>query len=532
MVGRDGRLLETDRDSLIRCHPDFELIVILPGDQPSLPPMSSQMAFLAAETGRSFLAQNDISSAVKFFKSAGDFGRAVLLREVQQPKSDIHLRRARLCMRLAFNTKKISADEYAKSLVGKSDEYLIHECENTELTILEKEKVLLSLCLRNPTVAVRFVLRDVSLYRLLPRLIWENSGVFPALLRHLSESKIRTDARPGIADLLFGEGLVEEGIQIGYNFEMLRASLGPALAARKLWLLFLMGDYGTLFTTMLWFFEKYQTEKVGSIPLAVIFDMLDGIRKQTKRGRKRQSQMDKTLSGDQYPYFTAICVVGAFFFVQGYLNLFFEIKQILDPNNPRFFDGLPPRPGSSREWQFYKMLGREPWASDRVTPAPVASTVCMVGDEFIVETSLLPLQIGEFESPVIRPIYGLSIWLLKSGKHRVETTAFWHHVRDAQMYQGLMISIGKRDLLENIPKLLQSGKFTGVREIMTKLGEIYQTVMLDIRNRYPQFKLFVDKIRFMPKDGIPISQEQAFHAILRSFIPEDIPIIDLDLAHK
>jgi hypothetical protein len=88
-----------------------------------------------------------------------------------------------------------------------------------------------------------------------------------------------------------------------------------------------------------------------------------------------------------------------------------------------------------------------------------------------------------------------------------------------------MIVIGKRDLLEYIPRLVQSGKFMNVKAAMLTLARVYRGLMLLIHTKYPAFKLFIGRILTSRDDGIPAAQREAFQEMVRSSMPEEVGIL-------
>jgi hypothetical protein len=206
-------------------------------------------------------------------------------------------------------------------------------------------------------------------------------------------------------------------------------------------------------------------------------------------------------------------------FVQGFFDEYAEVRLMLDPEGRHSFEGMNGMPASFPEWELYKLTGTIRGMKKNV---PLASTMCVVGDESAVLFAYAPVRNAECDSSVSRPIYGLSVWSMRPGKHKLEQAAFWNQLQHAQIYHAVTLVMGRRDLMELIPKLVQGGRFVTVKEALTAIANLYGDLVKKIRARYPGMKLFIGKVIVGQDEGVLAGQKEMFYELLRAVLPEGV----------
>jgi hypothetical protein len=219
------------------------------------------------------------------------------------------------------------------------------------------------------------------------------------------------------------------------------------------------------------------------------------------------------------PYFAAICVAGSLLFVQGFFNEYAEVRLMVDPEGRHSFEGMNGMPASFPEWELYKLTGTVRGTKKNV---PLVSTMCVVGDESAILLAYAPVRNAECDSSVSRPISGLSIWSMRPGKHKLEQAAFWNQLQHAQIYHAVTLVMGRRDLMELIPRLVQAGRFATVKDALTAIVNLYGEMVKKIRARYPGMRLFIGKVIVGQVEGILSGQKERVIELLRAILPEGV----------
>jgi hypothetical protein len=512
MVDMNGDLISTETESILPPGPNHEVVVILPGPVPPLGVVSPDIAQVAIRNGRFFLEQNHCRVAAQFFDMAGSVGCAVLRKMI----SDFGDDRALECLRLAFDA---NVESKPVVNVAKSDEELLREIGTMSMGSSESEVLLLALAQCQPVLALKLALRDSELYSVLPRLCMDVPGIIDVLAELMDRLEMDSEAKARVADFLIQRGLISEGVRIGYNLDVLRSSSSATLGARKLWFLFLNGDFGALYLSLQWFFTKYSTQTLGSASMAMFQDCIYGIRPMTKRTRTRIAGVPDRLAADRIPYFTAICLAGCFLFLQGFIEEYTEIRLMLDPETKYSFDGCSEAESRRLELELYKSTSLIHGARRTVKKS---CTLCAIGDETVISLAYSPSKASGCDSTVARPISGLSIWALRPRKRNLLSAAFWNQLKYCQDYRAVAIVIGKYDLITSLPHVLQSGRCTGVKRALALFAEAYKTVIAEIQQLYPGLHVFIGSITIGPEHGVPLAQRDALHEALRSVMPEGV----------
>ena len=505
--------IECELDAQVRLHDDFELVIRLPDYiSPGEPKIPEKTANEMIDIAESFMECGDGGSASMFFTAAGFQGSDY----VAEKHWNLHDRREkrrywRILESFGWPDSLESEEESEAEDWGRTPEQLIRDCEDG----VDVETNLIVLAKTRPMHAIEFILTNLHLYRYIPDVCRASEAALEALTQFLDGFGCVIDVRMAIGEMLLRKGMIGPGLAIGFNPDVIAIQTPQVALAhvKKMWAMWVNGDLGPLYYNLLMFFLYHRTDKLGNVMGNQVFMLLEGAKNFPEQATKSKifGTVPKQIDQAQMPMFRAMCLAGVFLYTQGMMREYKELKGSMHTGRVSYFEKMKDGFCELRDAPEYVLFAR----SGKQSPPPYEDPAMLwaVGDETLMDDGFKPI---DKMWAMFHPVAGLSLWKIKK-KYSMEATAFWNLVDVAQRYTGICLQIGKWDILETIPKLLQNGVVDSVKKAMEYIAGIYASIVEEIEERSGR-PVFVRYVKFDMDDMR--DQIAAFNKVLLHALPK------------
>ena len=500
-------------DAQVRLLDDFEMVIRLPDYvSPGEPKIPEKTANDMIEIAESFMECGDGGSASMFFTAAGFQGSDY----VAEKHWNLHDRREkrrywRILESFGWPDSLESEEESEAEEWRRTPEQLVRDCEDG----VDVESNLIALAKVKPMHAIEFILTNLHLYRYIPDVCRASERALEALGQLLDSVGCVVDARMAIGEMLLRKGMIAPGLAIGFNPDVI-AMHTPQVAlahAKKMWAMWVNGDLGPLYYNMMMFLLYHKTDKIGSVVVSQVISLLDSAKKFPAQPTKAKivGTVPKQIDQAQLPVFRVLCLVEVFLYTQGMMKEYKELKTIMHTGRVDYFEKMKGGFDELRDAPEYMLFAR----SGKQSPPPYEDPAMLwaIGDETLMDDGFKPI---DKMWAMFHPVAGLSLWKIKK-KYSMEATAFWNLIDVSQRYTGICLQIGKWDILETIPKLLQNGVVDSVKKAMEYIAGIYASIVEEIEERSGR-PVFVRYVKFDMDDMR--DQITAFNKVLLNALPE------------
>lgn len=371
-------------------------------------------------------------------------------------------------------------------------------------------------------IALETVLQNPKFYSCLP-LVCESEEGFQLFLKYLDQYHIDNKMRIRFAELFIGEGHNDRGIAIGYNAKILNDA-DPDEVRRGCWLMLNDRRFPDLYAVLVGFYKKYCTKKLARVSLTLIYNYL--LRSKKCHGEKIRSREIlipcEPFDAADIDFVAILLITGIFFFVNGDLidfsECFMACMNIINPTYFKFIGKNFP------EYHLFAICVDK--LRDAINDRSVISSLYSVGDQFSLGNAFN--IVAEFDMVVPSPIFGITIWDLRSTVSNFNKTAFFNRVAEAPCHEGIMISLGENDVTHTIPMLLRNGHFDSVFSSIDCVVKIFIQVINHIKFQFPQLEIRIHPIDVTDKSLEPI--QLYFTSAISSMLPDGVIMLkDEDL---
>lgn len=338
------------------------------------------------------------------------------------------------------------------------------------------------------------ILQNGRRHREIPRRIRRNPVILDELHDLIDEMGGGVSARIAIGELLIREGLVEEGLDIGYSPFVIK-NRPSETHVRKIWVLFMNYRISSVYMNIGKYLLSRIDDKIGDVCIDNFVRTLRGIQKATmvKTPRKFGS-ISPVLERSELPTFRVLCMLAIVAFSQGFASEYEEMRIAVPINVDTYFSAFPSDFDPEREapeWTLYQRTGRTKLTGNSFGCARENMTF-LIGDEFCVDWAFQGM--GGFHDSMFHAIPGLSLWKIRKGNNCMESTAFWNALAAGQAFGCVGMFLGTVDLIEEAPMLVQQGKFATMTDAIAFLLETYRQIILEIKTRFPEAKICVKNV--------------------------------------